>query len=95
MARCETGCRTGARSPSGKYRGPFQFVASTWRGVCQKIFREKKITGCSGKKSVHDTCCTAMCSAEIIASNRNGGLRNWPSCGREAERAVAAEKKSK
>lgn len=80
ISRCETGnkCRGSLDSPSRKFRGPFQFLTQTWNRRCRPIFLRKKIEGCSGKGAIHDTCCSTICAAEIIAQ---GGIGNWPTCG--------------
>lgn len=95
ISACESGKFCGkkqVRSPNGMYHGPFQYGRPTWKSVCQPIFKEKGIKGCAGKNSIYDTCCTAMCSAELIGAEINGGIKNWPRCGPAAQRAVASEK---
>lgn len=94
ISACESGKFCGkkvVRSPNGLYHGPFQFGKPTWKSVCQKLFKERKITGCAGKRSIYDTCCTSMCAAELIAAEINGGIKNWPVCGPAARRAIANE----
>jgi hypothetical protein len=94
VAACEVGKLCGKkeiRSPNGLFFGPFQFTRATWKTVCQPLFREQGLTGCSGKKSIYDTCCTTACASQLIARNLNGGVGNWPQCGPVAQRAVASE----
>jgi hypothetical protein len=97
VARCETGetCKKRIRSPSGKFHGPFQFLPATWRKICHPLFKRKGIAGCRGKNAMSDPCCATMCVAEMIADNLNGGLKNWPACGRKAKREIAREEKKK
>src|SRR4051812_48816092 len=67
VAACEVGkfCgRKEIRSPNGLFYGPFQFTRATWRSVCQPLFKQQKIKGCSGKKSIYNTCCTTMCASQ-------------------------------
>ncbi len=101
IAACESGkfcAKTSAnkpvRSPNGFYHGPFQFSRGTWRSICRPIFAKNKLTECRGKKSIYNACCTSMCAAEMIGAEVNRGIQNWPRCGPEAQRAVAAEKGS-
>jgi hypothetical protein len=86
IARCETGNKCVGRitSPNGLYRGPFQFVSSTWTSLCYPIFSRKGVRGCSSASAMHDTCCSSICAAEMIATRSNGGLRNWPVCSKKA-----------
>ena len=95
VARCETGetCKKDMRSPNGIYRGPFQFSRRTWRVICSPMFKAKKIKGCAGKEAISEPCCATMCVAEMVAENLNGGLKNWPACGRKAQRDIAREAK--
>jgi hypothetical protein len=88
ISLCETGekCKQKIRSPSGKFHGPFQFLSRTWKSVCGPLFRKRKITGCSGKQGMYDACCSTQCAAEILATGANGGIRNWPVCGRKASK---------
>ena len=86
VAKCETGnkCKSKIRSPNGKYKGAFQFLPRTWKSLCVPMFKKRKITSCLGKDGSYDSCCATMCAAEIVATQANGGLRNWPHCGKRA-----------
>ncbi len=83
ISRCETGdkCRGNLDSPTGRFRGPFQFLPQTWNAQCKPIFAQKHFADCTKKGAIHDTCCATICAAEIVAQ---GGLANWPSCGKRA-----------
>lgn len=50
LCRCESGCNPNAVSPSGKYRGIFQFDRPTWSGNCVgDVFDYKAQTDCTKK----------------------------------------------
>jgi hypothetical protein len=91
IARCETGdkCTGQINSSGARYRGAFQFSTRTWRSQCGPIFRAKKMKSCELKKSMYDLNCATVCSAEIISSGVNGGIRNWPACGRKVSSVSA------
>jgi hypothetical protein len=78
LARCESGCRPGATSPAG-YVGPFQYAAKTWKSICGPVFDRDGLERCKPSSSMTDVCCSATCAADMIAQ---GGIRNWPTCGR-------------
>jgi hypothetical protein len=96
VARCETGdrCLANARSPSGAYHGPFQFWPTTWRSLCRPIFKKRKLAHCKKKGAIYDTCCATICAADLIASDTNGGLKNWPTCGPRAREAASQRTKA-
>jgi hypothetical protein len=91
LAKCETGnkCVSEIRSPSGKFRGAFQFSKQTWKSVCHPVFKKRNLKECLGTRGADDPCCATQCAAEIVATKANGGLRNWPHCGPIAREAAS------
>jgi hypothetical protein len=83
IARCETGnkCTGPINSPGRRYRGAFQFSPRSWRGLCGPVFTRKKLPGCKPGKSMYDVCCASICTAELLSQ---GGIGNWPACGKKA-----------
>ncbi|MGI8731349.1 MAG: transglycosylase family protein [Solirubrobacteraceae bacterium] len=68
IAQCESGGDPGAVSPSGRYRGKYQFSYSTWRTV-----------GGSGDPAAASETEQDRRAAILY---RTGGPGHWPVCGR-------------
>jgi resuscitation-promoting factor RpfB len=68
LAACESGGNPRAVSPSGKYRGAFQFDLATWRSV-----------GMSGDPIAYPYSVQLAAAQRLYASR---GRSPWPHCGR-------------
>jgi resuscitation-promoting factor RpfB len=68
LARCESGGNPRAVSPSGRYRGAFQFDLATWRSV-----------GMTGDPIAYPYSVQLTAAQRLYASR---GRSPWPHCGR-------------
>jgi soluble lytic murein transglycosylase-like protein len=70
IARCESGGDPTAVSPSGRYRGKYQFSRSTWRGL-----------GGTGDPAAAPEAVQDQIAAKLYAAR---GKAPWPACGKSA-----------
>lgn len=84
IATCETGkkCRAKIVSPTGKYRGPFQFSKASWRHNCSVFFTQLNLDECRQSSGMQNLRCATACSAEMISK---GKIASWPHCGKAEE----------
>lgn len=73
IAQCESGGNPRAVSPSGLYRGKFQFSRATWKGV-------------GGRGSDPAKASEAHQDRMALRLYRQQGVSPWPSCGAAATR---------